>query len=132
MAAEKRKCWYQSDKFCKCEKDNDECLELRIQNAKLVYCSDGGCSWNQELPEKVKVERGMTRTPFVDDTDYATGVCSRGGGVFLAFREWTQNEKTKRKATVCLVRSDKKFDRMPTVHPDQIEYVQYNDPNMWV
>ena len=131
--AEKRECWYKQGQSCRCESSN-ECIELRMEHSKLVYCSDGGCAWNQQLPDKVKVDRGMSRTPFLDDTDYATGVCTRGQGVFLAFREFMveKDNKTKRKETVCLVRSDKKFNRQPTLHPDQIGWESYPDPNQWV
>ena len=132
MAAEKRDCWYKEGQTCRCEESND-CIELRMANARLIYCSDSGCIWNQELPEKVKIDRGVARTPFVGDTDYATGVCTREKGVYLAFREWIEkDQKTRRKETVCLVRSDKKFKRQPTLHPDQIGWESYPDPNQWV
>ena len=132
MTLERRECWYNSEKTCYCENSND-CIELSLQHARLVYCSDGNCIWNQQLPEKVKVDRGTARAAFVDETDYATGVCTRAKGVFLAHKERMDSDnKTKRKDTVCLVRSDKTFRRMPTVHPDQIEWVGYDDPNQWV
>ena len=129
---EKRQCWYKEGQTCKCEKGSD-CIELRMEHSKLVYCNDSGCAFNQELPDKVKIDRGMARTPLIEDTDYATGVCTRTKGVFLAFRKYLDKDlKTVKKETRCLVRSDRKFDRVPIVWPDEQGWESYDDTDMWV
>ena len=50
-----KKCWYKEGQTCKCEKGSD-CIELRMEHARLTYCNDSGCAFNQELPDKVKIE----------------------------------------------------------------------------
>lgn len=122
--SEKRNCWYSPDKNCHCKEDNN-CIELILANAKLLYCNDHDCKFNIELPYKHFVDRGRMHKPFADDA--FTGVCGRND-VGLSPKTITVDRKVTKRVVDCRVRSDKKLSRPKLPDPDKIEGGSYPDP----
>ena len=100
-----RKCWFEDDKECTCKTD-EECVRLRIQHAKLVWCSDYECAHNINLPIKKPIifnKRNYTPCP----GDYFSGVCGRVGELMLRQAHIVELG-VKDKVTKCICRTDKK------------------------
>ena len=119
-----RKCWYNSDKLCYCQEDSN-CIELRLENARLLYCNDHDCKFNIELPYEHFIDRGKMHKPFKDDA--FTGVCGRSD-VGLSPKTIMVDRKFKNKVVTCRVRSDRSLNRPHLPDPDKIEGGSYPDP----
>ena len=122
-----RTCWYVTDKTCHCESDR-ECFELAFQQAKLLYCNDLECLYNQKLPYTHQIDKGPNFVPLFKSEGF-NGVCTRAE-IALARKHINSNAKVSEGQvfTECTVRTPRQTSKARMVDPEKMEHHVYDDP----
>ena len=69
-------CWIIKEIDCDKEECSGECEELKERYAKIVYCKDEECMWNNDIPFKVFPTTNKAHIPLGEDS-YYHGICAR-------------------------------------------------------